>query len=1297
MALMRPRAGQVNFDVTDITDPLIRLNSGQTGSNDKDSGIVIERGSDTNVAVIWDESADELAIVNTAEDGSTSGNVTISSYANVRANAYYGDGSNLTGISSNYGDSDVATYLSSNGYGTSSSIIASITDSAPGTLDTLNELAAALGDDANFSTTVTNSIATKWTQDNTKISNWDAAFGWGDHSTEGYITSYTDTNTTYTAGTGLSLIGTEFTNTAPDQTVTVTGAGATTITGTYPDFLVTSTNTNTTYSAGTGIDLAGTTFSIDSTVATLAGPTFTGTPAAPTAAAGTNTTQIATTQFVSNAVSNLVDTAPEALNTLNELAAALGDDANFSTTISTQIGAKLDSSSYTAADVLAKIKTVDGSGSGLDADLLDGQHGSYYYSPANAPDPTLTLNGDVSGSATFTNLGNATLTVTVANDSHTHVFGNITSTSLSSASDLDGHTTRALAHWGSSNPANSPAAYGAMFVIPDGSQPQQLVQTYGSAANKVSLYGRRKTGGTWDTVWTQYFSDHYHPNADKWTTARTLSLSGDASGSVSWDGSANATLSVTVADDSHNHTIANVDGLQTALDGKLSTSGKAADSNLLDGIDSGSFLRSDTNDTTSGTLTVQTLTVNSNTFTTTSDIALTANSVINAENSMNFGLTDGSSGYYSWRFGNTSKTGGTAGSTEKMKLTAAGALTVNGATAWTSGNDGSGSGLDADLLDGQHGSYYTGYTDTAIANLVDSSPATLDTLNELAAALNDDPNFATTVTTNIGTKVSKSGDTMSSDLIVSAIGANNNAAATDNIKVSGYGIVGNRATFYVTNNGTVQIGVGGTHNSNSAMTFGTNSNVSQKTLYENSNRVFTDGYHPNADKWTTARTLSLSGDASGSVSWDGSSNATLSVSVGDADTVDGLQGSQFLRSDADDTASGSYSFTNSYNEFGNSTGSVSNDGSWNARVNIAGSSHARLDVKSVSDGIITSMFSHTGHGAGKMGTYSNHPLQLIINGSEQATLSTAGSLSTTAQGTLWGSSNDGSGSGLDADTVDGIQASSFLRSDTSDTMSGNLNMGDNNVNDIGKLNFNNHEGTDYGLTGDVMFDENFYADTEYGTAWSSSNGGGLSVYNEDGWGRILTDRNIQWHTATFDGLKVGSNTVWHAGNDGSGSGLDADTLDGMQPASTNTASTVVSRDASGNFSAGTITATATAAQYADLAEKYTTVNGDLPAGTAVAVGVHDNYEVTPASASDFCIGVVSTDPAYMMNSEADGQYIGLKGRLPVRVIGPVSKGQAVYAYTNGVCRTISTNALVGIALESNSNEEEKLVECVLKV
>ena len=73
--------------------------------------------------------------------------------------------------------------------------------------------------------------------------------------------------------------------------------------------------------------------------ANIASPTFTGTPAAPTAAASTNTTQLATTAFVTTAIANLSDSAPGALDTLNELAAALGDDANFSTTVTNLINA----------------------------------------------------------------------------------------------------------------------------------------------------------------------------------------------------------------------------------------------------------------------------------------------------------------------------------------------------------------------------------------------------------------------------------------------------------------------------------------------------------------------------------------------------------------------------------------------------------------------------------------------------------------------------------------------------------------------------------------------------------------------------------------------------------------------------------------------------------------------------------------------------------------------------------------------------------------------------------------------
>jgi hypothetical protein len=77
-----------------------------------------------------------------------------------------------------------------------------------------------------------------------------------------------------------------------------------------------------------------------STYAPLASPALTGTPTAPTATAGTNTTQVATTEFVTGAVNNLIASAPGALNTLDELAAALGDDANFATTVTNSLAAK---------------------------------------------------------------------------------------------------------------------------------------------------------------------------------------------------------------------------------------------------------------------------------------------------------------------------------------------------------------------------------------------------------------------------------------------------------------------------------------------------------------------------------------------------------------------------------------------------------------------------------------------------------------------------------------------------------------------------------------------------------------------------------------------------------------------------------------------------------------------------------------------------------------------------------------------------------------------------------------------
>jgi hypothetical protein len=78
--------------------------------------------------------------------------------------------------------------------------------------------------------------------------------------------------------------------------------------------------------------------------------------------------------------------------------------------------------------------------------------------------------------------------------------------------------------------------------------------------------------------------------ANTLTTARTISLAGDVAGAANFDGSANITITTVIADDSHNHTIANVDGLQAALDAKpdglsdLGVTALSTELNLLDGV-----------------------------------------------------------------------------------------------------------------------------------------------------------------------------------------------------------------------------------------------------------------------------------------------------------------------------------------------------------------------------------------------------------------------------------------------------------------------------------------------------------------------------------------------------------------------------------------------------------------------------------------------------------------------------------------------------------------------------------------
>ena len=171
------------------------------------------------------------------------------------------------------------------------------------------------------------------------------------------------------------------------------------------------------------------------------------------------------------------------------------------------------------------------------------------------------------------------------------------------------------------------------------------------------------TAYSWgDHATAGYFDDAYHPNADKWTTARTLTLNGDVTGSVSWDGSANVTLTAAVGNDSHDH------------------SRLVEKSNIAYGV--GQLQWTDVSGAGGS---------GANGGTPTNPTSDWYHHIIaNHSNSGGY-YYDLSLPFHQDELFFRRVTNGTQGAFRKV---------------WHDGNDGSGSGLDADLLDGQQGSYY---------------------------------------------------------------------------------------------------------------------------------------------------------------------------------------------------------------------------------------------------------------------------------------------------------------------------------------------------------------------------------------------------------------------------------------------------------------------------------------------------------------------------------------------------------------------------------------------------------------
>ena len=530
--------------------------------------------------------------------------------------------------------------------------------------------------------------------------------------------------------------------------------------------------------------------------------------------------------------------------------------------------------------------------------------------------------------------------------------------------------------------------------------------------------------------------------------------------------------------------------LGTAVQGVLwgasnDGSGSGLDADTVDGIQASSFLRSDADDTATGTLTINNTSDNEKII-----LAGSNNPYIRFQE----GTTD--KAYIQWNASGwlqLSNSEDQSGIRIKDDIRFTQDNFSSEHKIWHGVNDGSGSGLDSDTLDGVQGSSYLR------SDAEDTITAPLNINAGTANAANDATLYVTATNNNDwGLVVNKNYSGSSEYGVDIRVGG----SANYGLRVLGSG----SDVFRITGSGTVYAG--------------------------GSNLVFHAGN-------------------------DGSGSGL------DADTLDGIQGANFVRSDTGDTLSGNYNTTgtwliggayanNSYNSVSSTRllfGGGNDADNYHIGTNMEnyGGNYTKLDLR-----------WHTGIRMGAQAVYGgirffnnedlNGSVIFSVGKGDGNTRIESGELYHNTSGTsdkYWREGNDGSGSGLDADTLDGVNSGSFARSDASDTLSGDYDFtgGADAISitssDIGSSGSSNWTGD----PGASRLKIQAHSNRWYIVANGNSNR--IVQFRQNGTDRtwIANDGQI-YHGSGGSGDKY-----WRQGNDGSGSGLDADTLDGINSGS----------------------------------------------------------------------------------------------------------------------------------------------------